>query len=332
MKRRSFPCAAALALLVASGARDVRADEDDAPIAETDAPPAEDDGAYLPGPETLDLPFPLLAEGGPLIVAARPVAPLTYAFAQIALAGSSWSQGRAEYTEVVGRIVAGGAWSPSFFPRLELGGDLVLLQGHGQHTVVPPAIDEWTTPFDLGELRVHLSFLAWDHEPDGSSISAGVRPHVRLTLPTDTSRFRETRRAAPLRRVLGDGIAEHEFVLTDLGVSAAFRWTVLSVYQTVGFVFGAVIDSDLEFLFGSTTGIAVTTGALGLEFVVELNVLLSTAAPPGGDLQAAVAVSPGIRYRTGDLWLGLESRVGLTPDAVAPYGDATVGFSARYGF
>jgi hypothetical protein len=279
----------------------------------------------------LDFVAPLTVEAGAIISPGRPVAPSTCVFAQVAAGGGDWDVGRAQYTEIMGRVVAGGAWSPSFFPRLELGGDMVLLTTQSIRTVVPPSIDEWAHEFDLGELRVHVSFLAWELDLPDDSMQLGVRPYVRLTLPTDTSRWSEGRRSTPLRRVLGDDIREHEFVLTDVGGALAWRWSFLNLYETLGFVFGAVIDADFQFLLASTTGIGFDLGDLGLELLVELNYLgRLTDAPSGAGMMHALAVSPGVRWRTGDLTLGVEARVGLTDDSAAAYGDATGGITARY--
>ncbi|MBN1770658.1 MAG: hypothetical protein JXB32_05310, partial [Deltaproteobacteria bacterium] len=165
----------------------------------------------------LDFALPLSVEGGPVIAPALGVAPASYVWGSVAAAGGSWSVGQAGYTEVFGRVVLGGAWSPSFFERLSFGGELVVLTGHSIHTTVPPALDEWTTDFDLGELRVTISGLAWATELPDDELQLGVRPHVRLTLPSDISRWNEGRRAAPLRRVLGDDVRDHEFVGVDLG-------------------------------------------------------------------------------------------------------------------
>jgi hypothetical protein len=295
----------------------------------------------LPSParaeELPDLSFvaPLVVEGGPVISPGRAVAPQTFVYASVAAGGGSWAVGLAEYTEVFGRVVVGGAWSPSFFPRLELGGDMVVLAGHAVNTVMPPAIDEWSDDFDLGELRVHVSALVWELDLPDESMQLGLRPHLRLTLPTDISRWNEGRRAAPLRRVLGDDIREHEFVLTDLGGSFAWRWTFLTLYETLGFVFGGIGSStdQFQFLLAATTGIGFDTGDVGLEFVLELNYLgRLTDAPAGAGQMHALAVSPGVRWRTGDLRLGIESRIGLVEGAEAAYGDATVGVTARYDF
>ncbi|MBI5501607.1 MAG: hypothetical protein HY907_15290 [Deltaproteobacteria bacterium] len=46
----------------------------------------------------------------------------------------------------------------------------------------------------------------------------------------------------------------------------------------------------------------------------------------------ALAVSPGVRWRTGELTLGLEARVGLTADSAAVFGDGTGGVTVRYDF
>ncbi len=281
----------------------------------------------------LEFVAPLLVEAGPVISPGRAVAPQTFVYASVAAGGGEWSVGLTEYTEIFGRAVVGGAWSPSFFPRLELGGDMVVLTTDAIRTVVPPGIDEWADDYDLGELRVHVSALVWELDLPEESMQLGVRPHVRLTLPTDTSRWNEGRRAAPLRRVLGDDIREHEFVLTDLGGTFAWRWTFLTLYETLGFVFAGIVDSDMQFLLASTTGIGFDTGDVGLEFVLELNYLgRVTNAPSGAGQMHAVAVSPGVRWRTGDLRLGLESRIGLTGDSQAPYGAATIGITARYDF
>ena len=281
----------------------------------------------------LEFVAPLLVEAGAVISPGRAVAPQTFVYASVAAGGGSWAVGRAEYTEVFGRVVVGGAWSPSFFPRLELGGDMVVLATDAVNTVVPPAIDEWSDDFDLGELRVHVSALVWELDLPDDSMQLGVRPYLRLTLPTDTSRWNEGRRAAPLRRVLGDDIREHEFVVTDLGGSFAWRWTFLTLYETLGFVFDGVVDAGFQFLLASTTGIGFDTGDVGLEFVLELNYLgRLTDAPAGAGQMHALAVSPGMRWRTGNLRLGLESRIGLTEASQAPYGDATIGVTARYDF
>ena len=281
----------------------------------------------------LDFVLPLSVEGGPIVSPGRAVQPATYVYAEVAAGGGTWDVGRAVYTEIFGRVVAGGAWSPWFFPRIEIGGDMALLATQSVRTVVPPSIDEWAHEFDLGELRIHVSALAWELDLPDDSMQLGVRPYVRLTLPTDTSRWNENRRAAPLRRVLGDDIREHEFVLTDVGGSFAWRWSFLTLYETLGLVFGAVIDADFQFLLASTTGIGFDVDVVGLEFVLELNYLgRFTDAPAGAGTMHALAVSPGMRWRTGDFRLGLESRVGLTEDAEAPYGDATVGLTARYDF
>ena len=281
----------------------------------------------------LELMNPLSVEAGPLVSPGRPVAPATYACASLAVGGGAWDVGRAGYTEIFGRFVAGGAWSPSFFPRLELGGEMVFLTEQSIRTVVPPAIDEWAHRWDLGELRVRVSALVWELDSEDHDVQLGVRPYVQLTLPTDTSRWSEGRRASPLRRVLGDGIRGHEFVLTDIGAAFACRWTWLHLWETVGFVFGAVVDADLQFLLASTTGLGFDILDSGFELLLELNYLgRLTEAPAGAGTMHALAVSPGVRWRTGDLTLGLEARVGLTDDSAPVYGDASGGLTVRYDF
>ena len=274
---------------------------------------------------------PLSVEGGPIVSPGRPVAPATYAYASLAVGGGAWAVGRAEYTEIFGRFVAGGAWSPFFFPRLELGGEMVFLTEQSIRTVVPPAVDEWAHRWDLGELRVRVSALVWELDTEDHDMQLGVRPYVQLTLPTDTSRWSESRRASPLRRVLGDDLRDHEFVLTDVGGAIAWRWTWLHLWETVGFVFRAVVDADFQFLLASTTGLGFDIFDSGFELLVELNYLgRLTEAPAGAGTMHALAVSPGVRWRTGDLTLGLEARVGLTEDSAPVYGDAPGGIPSRY--
>ncbi len=281
---------------------------------------------------TLDFVRPLSVEGGALLAPALGVAPATYVWAGLAAGGGTWNVGQAEYTEVFGRLVVGGAWSPSGFERLSVGGELAALVAHAVNTVVPPAIDEWSTDFDLGELRVTVSALAWELDLPDDSLQLGVRPHVRLTLPTDTSRWNEGRRAAPLRRVLGDDIRDHEFVGVDLGGSFALRWTLLTVYETLCLVPVAIVDGDAQFLLASTTGVGLALG-LGFELLLELNFLgRLTEAPAGAGMLAALAVSPGVRWGAGGFTVGLEARVGVVNDAAAPYGDATLGLTGRYDF
>ncbi|MBI5489746.1 MAG: hypothetical protein HY905_20600 [Deltaproteobacteria bacterium] len=291
------------------------------------APAAADD---LPPLEFVE---PLTIEAGPVISPAPGVAPATYVRASLAAGGGTWSVGRADYTEVFGRFVAGGAWSPWFFPRLELGGDMVFLTEQSIRTVVPPAIDEWAHRWDLGELRVRVSALAWELDTEDHDMQLGVRPYVQLTLPTDTSRWSEGRRSSPLRRVLGDAIREHEFVLTDVGAAVAWRWRWVNAWQALGFVFGAIIDADFQFLLASTTGLGFDILDSGVEVLVELNYLgRLTEVGGGAGTMHALAVSPGVRWRTGDLTLGLEARVGLTGDSAAVWGDATGGVTFRYDF
>jgi hypothetical protein len=195
-------------------------------------------------------------------------------------------------------------------------------------------IDEWANEVDLGELRIDISVLAWAQDMTSKSMQLGLRPYVRLTLPTDTSRWNEGRRASPLRRELGDDIRDHAFVLTDVGAAFAWRWKLLNLYETVGMIFGAVVDADFQFLLSSTTGVAVDIEQIDLEIVLELNYLgRLTEAPAGAGLMQALAVSPGVRWRTGDLTLGVEFRAGLTGnDSAAAYGVATGGVTARYDF
>jgi len=297
--------------------------------------------ALTAGPATFaradDLPqleflAPLSVEGGAVLAPALGVAPANYVWGGLAAAGGAWSVGRAEYEEVFGRLVLGGVWTPSFFDRLSLGADFAALAVHAIRTVVPPSINEWAADFDVGELRVAFSGLPWAAELPDDEVQIGVRVHLRLTLPTDTSRGNEGRRAAPLRRVLGDDIRDHEFVGIDLGGTFAVRWNILTAYQTLCFVPVAVVDAKTQFLIASTTGLGAALG-LGFELLLELNVLgRPTEAPAGAGRLGAVAISPGVHWRTGGLRLGLEARVGLVEDAAASYGDATLGLTARYDF
>ncbi len=282
------------------------------------------------GPAPSAFVAPVLLETGPVIAPARPVLPSTRAHAGLALSWTSWNRGRAEYESVAARVTAGGAWSPWFLPRLEIGGDLAVLLVDGTRTSVPPAIDEWATEADLGEMRLHAAFLAWVPDRPADDFAAAVTPHLRFTLPTDTSRFNASRRHSALRRVLGADIRENAFLLVDAGATAAVRWRFLSAYESAALVFGAVFDGGFRFLAASSTGVGARIGPV--ECVVEIDLLGRATAAPGSGPMIAMAVAPALRYAVGGWVFGVEARFGLDEDAAGPYGDAGAGVTARYEF
>jgi len=274
---------------------------------------------------------PVSIEAGEIVAPAIDVAPATYFKGQIGVGGGGWDVGRASYSEVFSKMIFGINWSPSILRRrFSIGLDFSPLLLHSLHTSVPPAIDEWHSECDLSDLRLALSGLAWVWNNSKRSMALGLRPYFRMTFPTDTSRWNTTRIASPIRRVFGDDIKEHEYVGIDIGEGFAWKWKIITLYETLSMVTVAIVDSKTQFLLSFITGIGIYIGH-GFELVVELDFLgRLTEAPAGAGRMTAVAACPGFRWKRKKFEISLESRIGLGIDSEPSYGDGSGGLVIKY--
>jgi hypothetical protein len=322
-------CVACLAIIVLAapdagaqkGSEIAGEQPDDEPGSKPEKPSKEN-----PVPDFSKFVPPLKAEGGPLVSPPVSPVPSTGAGATLSMLYGKRERGRTTYELVSGMLLLSGQWSPEKVPRLGLGAEIVALQMSSMHTELPPAIDEWLTFFDLGMLRLHVAFVAFQLE--SGIVQLAVTPFFRIGLPTDTSRIRDAR-SIPIRAVLDDRVAVEPYMLIEPGVSLGLTVGPASFYTHQAPVLAPVIGEVFHFFWSMHVGAAVSI--LGkLLIAVELAGLFRATEDFRDERLAALAICPGIRYVHGSLSYELSSRIGLTPDAHEPYGDFTLAFSVAW--
>jgi hypothetical protein len=280
---------------------------------------------------------PLHAEAAPILSPPLGAVPRTELWGSVGLLYGKERLGRATYRLVATRLVVGGEWSPGKLDRLGIGASLVAFQTTHTNTDLPPAIDEWRSYFDLGPLRLHARFMALRISRRG--LELGLTPFLRLVLPTDTSRIRESR-DMPIRRVLDDRVLDAPYVLVEPGVSFGITVGPASLFTHQGAVLAPIHGEAFHFLWSMHYGVGVDI--LGVVDVsVEIAGLLRPTRAhqedPDRDRASraepyfmAFGLCPGVRLKRGALDYELAARIGLTEDALYAYGDFTIAFTVTW--
>jgi hypothetical protein len=267
---------------------------------------------------------PLRVEGGPLLSPAVGPVPRTEVWGSAGALYRKFDYGRATYSGVGTRLVAGGEWSPKKIDRLGIGGSLVALQTTHDHVELPPVIDEWTSFYDLGPLRLQARMIAYRLAT--GPLELAVTPFLRLGMPTDTSRIREHRRM-PIRRVLDDRVVEAPYVPIEPGVSVGGLIGPVSFYTHQAPLMVPIHGERFHFLWSMHMGFGIRVKDR-VEFAVETSGLMRATDDFQQRKLIAWSIDPGFRVITGKLAWELGTRVGLSDDAQAPFGHVTAGFAA----
>jgi len=267
---------------------------------------------------------PLRVEGGPLISPALGPLPRTDVFAAAGVLYRTRERGRATYTGVGTRLVLGGEWRPDWFDgRLGLGGSLVALQTTHDHVDLPPLIDEWTSFYDLGPLRVRARVIAFRFA--AGPLDLAITPFLRLGLPTDTSRTRRHRRI-PVRRVIDDRVIEAPYVLIEPGVSVGGTIGPVSFFTHQAPIAAPIVDVETHFLWSMHYGAGIRIADV-FEVAAEVSGLLRATEDFQERKLSAWSVDPGIRLITGEWEWELSSRLGISDQAQVPFGTFTIGLA-----
>ncbi len=265
---------------------------------------------------------PLRAEAGPLISPPIGAVPSSGAWAGLGFLYGRRDVGRTEYRLIGTRLVLGGEWSPIGLGVLGIGASLVALQTTTLDTRLETDLDDWRTALDLGELRVHVRFMALRLTRGIAEIA--LTPFFRLGLPTDTSRT-NWERDQPLRRVLDDRVALAPYFLIEPGVSFAVTMGPATLYTHQAPILSVIHEEKLHFLWSMHFGVGFSIAGI-LELVAEASGLLRATRDYRDRHFHAFALCPGIRVKKGPFSYEISSRIGLTPDAYHAYGDFTVAF------
>ncbi|MBW2278872.1 MAG: hypothetical protein JRF63_15370, partial [Deltaproteobacteria bacterium] len=210
---------------------------------------------------------PLRVEAGPLISPALGPIPRTHVFGAAGVLYRSRERGRATYTGLSTRLVLGGEWNPDWIDgRIGLGGSLVAFQSLHDHVDLPPVIDEWTSFYDLGPLRLRARMIAFRLAT--GPLELALTPFFRLGLPTDTSRIRQHRRV-PVRRVIDDRVIEAPYFLIEPGVSVGGAIGPVSWFTHQAPIVAPIHDVETHFLWSMHYGLGIRIGDI-FEIAAEI--------------------------------------------------------------
>jgi len=184
-------------------------------------------------------------------------------------------------------------------------------------------IDEWTSFYDLGPLRLRARMVAFRLAT--GPLELAITPFFRLGLPTDTSRVREHRRV-PIRRVIDDRVIEAPYFLIEPGVSVGGAIGPVSYYTHQAPIIAPIHDVDTHFLWSMHYGAGIRIVDL-LEVAAEISGLLRATDDFQERKLSAWSVDPGIRLITGSLEWEISARFGISDQAAVPFGVVTAGFA-----
>jgi hypothetical protein len=267
---------------------------------------------------------PLRVEAGPLIAPALGPIPRTDVFGAAGVLYRTYQRGRATYSGVGTRLVLGGEWNPDWLDRrLGLGGSLVAFQTTHDHVDLPPMIDEWTSFYDLGPLRLRARMTAFRFA--AGPLELAITPFFRLGLPTDTSRIRLHRRV-PIRRVIDDRVIDAPYFLIEPGVSAGGAIGPVSFFTHQAPILAPIHDVETHFFWSMHYGVGVRIAEV-FEIAAEISGLMRGTEDFQGRKLSAWSVDPGIRLITGAWEWEISSRFGISDEADVPFGIFTLGFA-----
>jgi hypothetical protein len=267
---------------------------------------------------------PLRVEAGPLISPALGPIPRTEVFAAGGFLYRTRERGRATYSAFGTRAVLGGEYNPEWIDRrLGLGGSFVVFQSVHDHVDLPPVIDERTSFFDLGPLRLQAKLIAF--KTRAGPLDLAITPFLRLGLPTDTSRQRRHRRM-PIRRVLDDRVIEAPYFLIEPGAAAGGTIGPVSFFTHQAPVIAPIHDVQTHLLWSMRFGAGIRIVDV-IEIAAEIGGLMRATEDFQEDRLNAWSVDPGLRLITGVLEWELAARFGITDEAHYPYGKVTAGFA-----
>ncbi len=281
--------------------------------------------------------FPIRAQAGPLLSPPLGAVPRTEIWGCAGVLYGKQDQGRTTYRLLIASLVLGGEWSPKPLPGLGLGGEIVAFQMTNIGTELPPAIDEWVSFFDLGILRLHGRYVAFSLR--SGILELAVTPFLRLSLPTDTSRVRESRHM-PIRHVLDDRTVNAPYFLIEPGVNVGLTLGPVSLYTHQAPVLAPVHGEAFHFIWSMHVGAAVDILHLvdvSLDVAGLLRPTRAHQEDPDSDRASraepyltAFALCPGVRLKKGAFDYEISARIGITDDAYNAYGDFTIAFAMAW--
>jgi hypothetical protein len=307
-------------------AEDAEAEDAKPEDAKPEEPEPSDDRPEKDKPEFESLVSPLRIEGGPLLSPAVGPVPRTEVWGSAGVLYRTSERGRATYEGVGTRLVLGGEWSPARLDRLGVGGSVVAFQTTHDHVDLPPVVDEWTSFFDLGPLRLRARMIAYRLAT--GPLELALTPFFRLVLPTDTARIRPHRRM-PIRRVLDDRVVEAPYVPIEPGVSLGGLVGPVSFYTHQAPLFVPIPDEKFHFLWSMHYGVGIRVRQR-VEFATEVSGLMRATDDFHERKLSAWSVDPGFRLVTGAFRWELGARVGISDGARVPFGHVTAGFAASW--
>jgi hypothetical protein len=280
--------------------------------------------AYADKPAFEDFVEPLRVEAGPLLSPALGPIPRTDVFGAAGVLYRTRERGRATYSAVGTRLVLGGEWNPDWIDgRIGLGGSLVAFQTFHDHVDLPPMIDEWTSFYDLGPIRLRARMVGF--RTATGPLELAITPFFRLGLPTDTSRIREHRRV-PIRRVIDDRVIDSPYFLIEPGVSVGGTIGPVSFFTHQAPILAPIHDVDNHFLWSMHYGVGVRIADV-FEIAAEISGLMRATDDFQERKLSAWSVDPGLRLITGSLEWEVSSRLGISDHADVPFGIFTIGFA-----
>ena len=281
--------------------------------------------------------FPIRAQAGPILSPPLGAVPRTEIWGSAGVLYGKNEHGRTTYRLLVASLALGGEWSPKKLPGLGLGGEIVALQMTNLGTLLPPAIDEWVSFFDLGILRLHGRYMALSLE--AGIVELALTPFLRLSLPTDTSRVRENRNM-PIRHVLDDRTVNAPYVLIESGINLGLTLGPVSIYTHQAPVLAPVHGEAFHFIWSMHLGAAVDilhVVDVCLDIAGLLRPTKAHQEDPDNDRASraepyltAFALCPGVRLKAGTFDYEVSARIGITEDAYNAYGDFTLAFAMAW--